>query len=185
MDIFAAIPFGSLAGGVPLSSIVSPEFAVTLEAAYRPIAPLEVGVYLRLSGGGAKPPVNSWCLAAGGSCDALGLGVGLFPRWSFIPQGELNPWLSVSGGYELLSVLNDFNAEIDYSGWEVGASAGLDWRHDPDIGVGVFVGVGLGAYTSVAVTGAPASVAGAPAIPWGNVALHGWANIGLRVVLWP
>jgi len=185
LDVFAAIPFGTLAGGIPITSISTPQFAVTLEAAWRPAVPLALGLYLRLSGGGAQPPINSWCLAAGGSCDSFGLGVGLFPRWSFIPQGEVNPWVSVNGGYELLSVVNDYQAAVDYSGWEVGASAGVDWRRDPWYGLGVFVGVGLGSYTSVSVTGAPPPAQGIPAIPWGNAALHGWVNAGLRVVLWP
>lgn len=173
-----AFPVGTLDGsGLAMSAAFTPQIVFSFDAAWRVIDPLEVGVYLRFGAGSSRPAVNDWCLAYGGWCDALDLGVGLFPRWSFAPKAPLNPWVQVGGGFEYLSAFNDF-AGIDYSGWEVGFWAGLDLRTGPAGALGFFAGARWGEFTSGAAYG------GLP-LPWGGSASHGWIDLGVRWTWWP
>ncbi len=178
MWIGAGFPAGTLdAGGLPLSSGFTPQFVLGLEASWRVADPLQLGVYLRLSGGSSRSTLNDQCLAVDGWCDAVGVGVGFFPRWSFAPRGAANPWLQVGGGMEYLSAYSE-HAGIDYTGWEVGVWAGVDFRGGPVDLMGIFVGTRWGEFTTgVAYGGLP--------LTWGGSARHGWIDVGLRCAFWP
>jgi len=76
-----AFPVGLLdASGLGLASTVSPQLTFTFEGSYRPMAELELGLYLLLGGGSAFGPLNGHCLDAGGACQALDLSLGFFPQ---------------------------------------------------------------------------------------------------------
>ncbi len=173
-----AFPTGTLDGsGTSLSSTFSPQLLVGFEASWRVADPLELGVYLRLGGGEARGSVESGCIYTGGRCDVLEIGVGFFPRWSFAPRAALNPWVQLGLGYEYLTPYNDW-AGIDYTGWEVGAWAGLDVATAPFGALGFFAGARWGQFTS----GSP--YGGLP-MPWGGSATHGWIDLGVRLAWWP
>ncbi len=173
-----AVPSGTLDGsGLSLSSAFRPQLVLGLDASWRVADPLELGVYLRLGGGASRGAVDAACLATGGRCDAFGLGVGLFPRWSFAPRAAVNPWVQVGGGLEYLTASND-SAGIDYDGWEMGAWVGVDFRAGPVGALGLFAGARWGEFTSGAAYG------GFP-MPWGGTAAHGWIDVGVRWAWWP
>jgi len=175
LGLSAAFPLGTLdASGLRLSQAVTVQFAFTFEAAYRFILPLEVGLYLRLAGGSSQPALNQYCVLAGGWCDAYNLGFGPYARYSFLPQGKVNPWIAAGFGIEWLDISNKDNvASIDYTGWEVSGSAGADWRLSPSAGVGLFVTGRWGRFEALGVTG------GLP-ITWPGSATHGWFETGVR-----
>jgi len=172
-------PLGNLgAGGLTLAEAVTPQLVLEFEAAYRFIAPLAVGAYFRLGGGSSQPALNGFCTANGGWCDSLDMGLGLFARWSFLPTREVNPWVSLGGGFEWLDVSNDGNwVSFAYTGWEVVASVGVDWRLGNSLGMGLYLQGRLAEFEAVDVTGAPTI--------WGGPTLHGWIEVGYRFVFGP
>jgi hypothetical protein len=173
-----AFPTGTLDGsGLALSSGFTPQIVLGLEAAWRVTDPLELGVYLRLGGGSSRAALNNVCLAWGGGCEALDLGVGFFPRLSFSPGAPVNPWVQVGVGFEYLSAFND-RAGIDYTGWELGAWVGLDLLTGPAGAIGFFAGGRWGEFTE------GSSYGGFP-VPWGGSASHGWVDVGVRWAWWP
>lgn len=172
-----AIPVGQLdASGLGLGQAVSPQLTFTFEGSFRPISELELGLYLLLGGGTSYGALNSYCLAVGGWCDALDLAVGFFPRWSFLPRGSINPWVMISGGFEWLSVWNEYHDAFDYTGWQVGAAVGFDMRFGPTVGSTLQLGTRWGQFTSLTVTGL------LPAIPFAP-ATHGWIDLSYKVNL--
>jgi len=169
-----AIPLGSLdASGLGLGSVVSPQLTFTFEGSIRPIVELELGLYLLFGGGTAYGPLNSYCLAAGGSCDAFDMSLGFFPRWSFLPRGSINPWVMVSGGFEWLSISNEFHDSFDYTGWQVGAAVGLDLRFASRFSTSFQLGTRWGQFTSLSVSGLLPNIGFAPAT-------HGWIDLSVR-----
>jgi len=169
-----AIPFGRLdASGLGLGSAVSPQLTFTFEGSFRPTVELELGLYLLLGGGTSYAPLNSYCLAVGGWCDAFDLSLGFFPRWSFLPRGSINPWVMISGGFEWLSVLNDYHDSFDYTGWQVGAAVGVDFRFGPSVSTSLQLGTRWGQFTSLSVSGLLPSIGFGPAT-------HGWIDLSFR-----
>jgi len=169
-----AIPAGRLdASGLALGSAVSPQLTFTFEGSFRPVAELELGLYLLLGGGTSYAPLNNYCLAVGGWCDAFELSMGFFPRWSFLPRGPINPWVMISGGFELLSVMNDYEDSFDYSGWQVGAAVGIDLRFGTNVSTSFQLGTRWGQFTSLSVSGLLPSIGFEPA-------MHGWIDLSLR-----
>jgi hypothetical protein len=182
MAFGGAVPFGILDGsGLPLSQATTTLFQITFEFGIRPVDPLVVGAYFRVGGGGARPPLSAPCLAVGVTCDSLDLGFGLLSRWGFQPRGMLNPWVAVAGGFQIFGPSSEYDVSVDYLGWEVGPSAGLDFRLGPTLGFGLYAGVRWGWFTDMNVRGIPPPLAPA----WWGAATHGWADFGVRMVYGP
>jgi hypothetical protein len=169
-----AFPVGTLDGrGLALASAFSPQATVTFEGSYRPIAELELGLQMLVGGGTSYAPLNDYCLAVGGWCDAFELSLGFFPRWSFLPRGPINPWVMVSGGFEWLSALNDYQDSFDYTGWQVGAAVGFDIRMGPLFGAGALLGTRWGQFGNLSVRGLLPN-------PGLQPAMHGWIDFSIR-----
>lgn len=174
VSIGLAIPFGRLdASGLGLGSAVSPQLTFTFEGSFRPTVELELGLYLLLGGGTSYPPLNNYCLAVGGWCDAFDLSLGFFPRWSFLPRSSINPWVMISGGFEWLSVVNDYHDSFDYTGWQVGAAVGVDFRFGPSVSTSLQLGTRWGQFTSLSVSGLLPALGFEPAT-------HGWIDLSVR-----
>ena len=174
VSIGLAIPVGRLdASGLALGSAVSPQLTFTFEGSFRPVAELELGLYLLLGGGTSYAPLNNYCLAVGGWCDAFDLSMGFFPRWSFLPRGPVNPWIMISGGFELLSIMNDYQDSFDYTGWQVGAAVGMDLRFGTNVSTSFQLGTRWGQFTSLSVSGLLPNIGFEPA-------MHGWIDLSLR-----
>jgi len=174
VSIGLAIPVGRLdASGLGFGSAVSPQLTFTFEGSFRPTVELELGLYLLLGGGTSYAPLNSYCLAVGGWCDAFDLSLGFFPRWSFLPRGSINPWVMISGGFEWLSVLNDYHDSFDFTGWQVGAAVGVDFRFGPSVSTSLQLGTRWGQFTSLSVSGLLPSIGFEPA-------MHGWIDLSIR-----
>lgn len=174
VSIGLAIPLGRLdASGLALGSTVSPQLTVTFEGSFRPTVELELGLYMLIGGGSSFGPLNGYCLAVGGSCEALDLSLGFFPRWSFLPRGSINPWVMISGGFEWLSIWNEYHDSFDYTGWQVGAAVGFDLRFGPSFSTSFQLGTRWGQFTSLSVSGMLPDIGFAPA-------MHGWIDLSFR-----
>jgi hypothetical protein len=174
VSIGLGVPVGQLdASGLGFGSAVSPQITFTFEGSYRPVAELELGLYMLLGAGSTYGPLNDYCLAAGGWCDAFDVSVGFFPRWSFLPRGSINPWVMVSGGFEWMSATNDYHDSFDYTGWLVGAAVGLDLRFSPGVSGSFALGTRWGQFTSLSVSGF------LPNLPF-SPATHGWIDLSIR-----
>ncbi len=173
-----AFPLGTLDGnGLALSRAFSAQFVLGFDAAWRLAEPFELGAYLRFGGGTSYAPINDWCLAYGGWCDAFDFGVGLLGRWSFAPRAKLNPWVALGAGYEYLDAYNEW-AGAHYGGFELGGWVGLDFNTGPAGAVGIFAGGRWGEFTVGGGYG------GLP-VAWGGAASHGWIDFGVRWTWWP
>lgn len=170
-----ALPVGRLdASGLALGAAVSPQLTFTLEGSYRATPELELGLYFLVGVGTSYDPLNGYCIAAGGWCDASQLGLGFFPRWSFLPGGAVRPWIMLSGGLEWLSIWNEYRDAFDYFGWQVGAAAGVDLRLGGSASISFQAGSRWGEFTSLSVRGMLPPIDFQPA-------LHGWVDLGVRV----
>ncbi len=175
VSIGLALPAGRLdASGLAFGLAVSPQLTFTLEGSFRPVAELELGLFFLAGGGTANPPLNDYCLAAGAWCDAYDLSAGFFPRFSLLPRGSINPWVMVSGGFEWMSVSNEYRDAFDYTGWLVGAAIGVDLRSaSSGVSLSFQLGTRWGQFTSLSVSGLLPVIDFAPA-------MHGWIDLGVR-----
>jgi hypothetical protein len=142
-----------------------------------------LGAVLDVSVGGVGAGLGPICDAYGTECSTATAQLGLFLRHDLAPLSRLNPWGSIGIGYEWLAgdVFAPYEGVesievLHASGLQFARlGAGIDWRMGA-IGLGLYATVALGRYGDVTVDGADVS---------GGTALHGWAQAGLRAILWP
>jgi hypothetical protein len=170
-----AVPLGKLdASGLALGSAVSPMWTLTFELSYRPLPELDLGILTLVGLGTSYDPLNAYCVEfAGAWCDATNVVVGAFTRVNFLPRSHVNPWIMVTGGWDFLSVSNEYQDAFDFSGWQVGAAAGVDLQWAGGGSFGFQVGTRWGEYASLTVKGY------LPAIPF-QAAMHGWLDLAVR-----
>jgi hypothetical protein len=133
-------------------------------------------------------------LAAGGAgsfgCDGCAAGsarLGIEARYSFAPAARWNPWVGYGLGFEALSVgTNDNGESIGRSGFELARlTGGVDARLVKGFGLGPYVGLSLGEYTSESTTNDSSNISATTSSPIANKSLHGWLTLGVRFVIFP
>lgn len=190
-----SIPFGKAAGGTSqnpndlatgrnLGDVVTGAFPIWLDAGYRVVPSLMIGVYAAYEFGNAGSSLSSACADCG-----VHIGrVGLEAHYHFLPWRRLDPWLGAGIGYEALTV--DFSAQgqdasVTMSGFELlQMQAGLDiaMTRPSDIwfALGPFVSFALSTYSDASCSGPGTRCDGIT-----DTAMHEWLTLGLRGVLLP
>lgn len=188
-----SVPFGRLdAGGGKLSDISSGVFPFVIDIGLKLRRWLVGGLYL-----GYSPGVVGGSLAACGaigSCSTASFRFGAQIQVHWLPGSRWNPWISYGAGFESLQLLIDTDTssgqtqqafKLTFRGAELAhLSLGLDRRFTDVIGLGPFVSVSVGSFSSASglVVGGTTVAAATQA---DERALHGWVTAGLRTTLFP
>lgn len=170
-----SFPVGKLdASGLGLGAAVTPQAIFVLEGSFRPVPPLEVGIQLLLGLGDSRPPLGDACLEVGAWCSAATVGFGPFLRFSPWPTSSVSPWIMATGGWDWLSIYDEYEDAYDFSGWMAGSAVGVDFRTSPTWSFTLQVGARLGEYASVSARGYLPPIALDPA-------LHGWVDLAFKM----
>lgn len=174
LRVGVAPALGEATGDLPMSEAMRLQFPLQLDAGWRR-GPLAAGAYL------------SWAVAAGPRCDA---GVtcsasiwrtGFAGTWHFPVPSRARPWAGAGGGWEWAasSRRNGGTIETTWSGWELFAQGGVEWRVARRIALGPYATVAAGRYTRYGVETPVESGAAAVLRP----AFHFWLHAGVRARL--
>lgn len=185
----AAIPAGKVSegSGNAMSDVFATQVPLLVELGGKPIEELFVGVYAGFGLGGVASSFEQQCNAAGVSCSTHTLRLGIEGIVYMLPGRRIDPWVGYGIGLESSSVTAETNkafASSGISGLELAhLMAGMDVRVSHYFGIGPFLDVAIGRYTSVhqdATLAAPATDQDIA-----NTATHLWVSLGARAVVFP
>jgi hypothetical protein len=169
-------------GGSSLSDGVSGQIPLWVDAGYRITPNFYVGGFLQY--GFAFIPNNSTtgCGQSGVSCSGHDVMFGVDAHYHVMPAAPFDPWVGLGFGYEILTFnlsQGSQSADVSASGWQfVNFQVGGDYHVTPSFGVGPFVALSLGQYSSASTSSGATSTSND--IP--NKAMHEWLTFGLRGV---
>jgi hypothetical protein len=184
-----SIPFGNVTATTAMSDAVGIQVPLILDIGAKPFEHVFLGAYFGIAQGGAAGAIADVCARLGVSCDGLSLRFGGQVHYAFRPAATINPWLGLAIGYEIArssgtsgknSVTNRL-AGLEF----VHLLGGVDFRLSRVLGVGPFVDLALGQYSTAETKqdagGRVTTLGGAINDP----ALHEWLTLGVRGVFLP
>jgi hypothetical protein len=185
----ASIPAGKVSegDGNAMSDVFVTQIPLLVELGGKPIEELFVGVYAGFALGGVATSFERQCNAASVSCSTHTLRIGVEGIVYMLPGHRLDPWVGYGIGLESSSVTAETNkafASRGVSGLELAhLMAGMDVRLSHYFGIGPFLDVAVGRYTSIhqdATLAAPASD-----LDISNPAPHLRVSLGVRALIYP
>jgi outer membrane protein W len=181
------IPLGSATGdstvngqtvkGASMSDTISGMIPIWLDAGYRFTPNLMAGIGF-LYGFGSVPSSQAECSQNGVSCSIHDLMFMIQGQYHIMPVGPLDPWVGLGLGYESLGL--SASAGGQSASQSVSSlpflmlQGGADYKVMPALGVGPFVALSFGQYSSISsdTPNAPTSI--------DNKAFHEWLIFGVR-----
>jgi hypothetical protein len=179
-----AIPFGTRGTtetdriDMKLSDAIKGMIPIEIDAGYLVTPDVYVGLSFQYGFGFVNTSRNPVCGQPGASCSSSDVRLGANAQVRLAPGHSFDPWLGLGVGYEWWS----FDASgpiinaVAASGLELAnVQLGGDIVAARNVAVGPFIGVSLGHYRSISMTGPavyPTEVT--------NEALHEWLEFGLR-----
>jgi hypothetical protein len=160
-----------------MSDGVKSQVPIQLDANYKINKDMAAGLYFSYGFGQIGGQLKDSC--TGVTCSASAIRVGAQGNYTFNSVASpLVPWAGVFLGYEQAKVSLSGGASGDFtlSGYELGVQVGGDYKVTPQFGVGPFIGLSLGQYTSLSASG---DAGPAPSI---DTKMHEWFTIGVRGV---
>jgi outer membrane protein W len=120
------------------------------------------------------------CNLSGADCSAHEIDFGVDAHYHLAPEQTIDPWVGLGIGYEWVTNSSSSSGSsgggtgsATLSGWQfVNFQLGADYKAQDSLGIGPFVSLSLGEYSSVSGDGASIDIP--------NKALHEWFTIGLR-----
>ncbi len=177
------VPYGDIARGGPrLEDVVERKVPLGLEIGYRFDRRFWAELFFEVAPGAAA---SSLC-AAGTSCRASDVRLGLAVLFRIAPRAWLDPWLGVGVGIEVMNAKGYDAAaaapfEWSWFGYELPfAEAGVDVAVTDRIGVGPWVSATVARFTSDSVEPVGGTTASG-AIQ--RRATHGWLSGGVKATL--
>jgi hypothetical protein len=176
------VPFGEVArDGEAVDEIVPDKFPLGLELGYRLTPRVHGDIYVEL----APARVADAACGAGGSCRAYDLRFGLLFLLRLAPGRQLDPWIGIGVGVEVLQAevqgadpaAPPGGSERRWTGIEVPLEAGVDVRISRRLALGPYVSASLAQFTSKEER--PVGGTGATG-PVDHRQLHGWLQAGLK-----
>ena len=170
-----------------MSDVFGWQVPVLVELGAKPIEELFVGAYLGFGFGGVADAYQKQCNAAGVSCSAHTVRIGFESILHLLPAQRFDPWIGYGIGVEWSTIASEassrFGAE-SVSGLELAhLMAGVDARISHYFGIGPYVDVAAGRYTSIHVDAATYSDPSDTSIA--DPATHLWVSLGARAVVFP
>lgn len=170
-----ALGLGSLAGsasgdGASMSDFTPGMIPFQVDVGYRFDGNWFAGAYFQYGIGFIK---DEAC-GGGASCSATDLRFGIEGQYHLMPGNQIDPWVGLGVGYESVGVSaseGGLSISTSVTGLEfANLSLGGDYRVSPNLGVGPYLGLTVGQYSSAFDTDIP------------EKALHMWLSIGVRGV---
>lgn len=163
-----------------LSDTVSGRVPIWLNAGYR----LNKNIYFGLFGslGFGVLPTN---VCKNVDCSADDLHFGVDGQWHFRPQTQLDPWVGIGVGYEMLFLHQQSaggSLDVKLRGFQfVNLQAGADYKVSRKLGIGPFAMGSLGQYSDIdsnlKLSGGSPQVTSSSAF---TKTFHGWVSFGIR-----
>jgi len=170
-----SLALGKAQESLKMSDFASGQVPFFLELGGKPMPYLFLGGYLGFGFGG---PAGLFKDACGGSCSAASFRIGIEAQAHFLPGALANPWVGYGIGIESLVVGRSSDESVGYGGFEFARlGAGVDFRLSKVFGVGPFVELAMGNYSTIAIGSDDGDVT--------NTALHEWLTFGARFVILP
>lgn len=185
--------------GVPLGSIdknadgssnkmsdgISGQFPIWLDLGYLITPNVMLGLYGQYGFGSLTGQIKTACdqaSVAGVSCSISDLRFGIQGQYHISPAENIDPWLGLGVGYEMLKVSlsgGGQDGSLTDKGFEfANLQAGVDFKPMPKFGVGPFVSFSFGQYGSTSSSGSASAFGAGGDIP--NKAVHEWLTFGAR-----
>lgn len=175
-----SVPVGKAWKDFSMSDITTGQLPLILDIGGKPIPELFLGAYIGFAFGKAAGFTKDTC-ELGGGCATGSFHLGIDAHWHFLPGGWLDPWVGYGIGIESLAVGESKDGTIDsygVAGFEFAhLMLGADWRPERIVGLGPFVDVSFGKYSSIT------SNSDTKDIP--DTAFHSWVTLGVRGILFP
>jgi hypothetical protein len=183
-----SVPFGDAVKGFELSDFSSVQVPLLVDLGGKPIPELFLGGYIGPSFGGAGGQTAKQCDASNASCVGVSFRLGLEAQVHLMPQSFTNPWLGYGIGVESIAIgtssSRSSTATSGLSGVELAHfMGGLDLRLSRVFGIGPFVDVALGRYSTVHFD--DGGVSRSFDIDSADRTTHGWVTLGARFVFFP
>lgn len=177
-----ALPTGDFVadstGSAPMSDLYSGAFVLGLDALYRFTPSIQAGLYFQWN----PAFVKSGICDAGVSCSGYDMRLGLEFLYAFMPDGSVNPWVSIGTGWQWTQFgasAGGVSASATFSGWEYfSLQAGVDFPLAKMFALGPYVGYSGGTYTDLSGISEIAGIPGS--IPSEIRSFHGWFQFGLK-----
>jgi len=178
-----AIPMGNIAQSTldstnVLSDSISGALPIGIDARYRFTKNWSAGLYFQYA-----PAFPKNC-PTGVSCSASNLRLGVEAVYGFLPDGGMNPWVSLGTGWEWLNgsiSRGSLKQSSGFNGWEYfNVQVGLDFQLAKMFGLGPYVGFSGGSYGSVSFTDIDGTTTSGSIA---NTAFHSWFQFGVKGTL--
>lgn len=195
-----ALPFGNASGGSTfttttgtttattmttgssLSDGVSGQIPLWVDVGYRFTPNFYIGGFFQYGFAFIPNTAATGCGQSGVSCSGHDVMFGADAHYHVLPDAPFDPWIGLGFGYETLTFnlsQGSQSADVSGSGWQfVNFQVGGDYHVMPSFGVGPFVALSLGQYSSVSVSSGGSTTSTDIA----NKAMHEWLTFGLRGV---
>jgi hypothetical protein len=173
---------GEAEDGVAMDRVFSSQLNLAFEGGLRLSPHWALGLYGDVGVGDPGRELRASCRDSGFECTATIGRFGLLLRHTFEPFSRTTPWLSAGTGFEFGDVsIDDTGGDDDvlsYRGWEaLRLMAGVDFRSNRALGVGLYAGVSFGRYTRVEDQ--------LESVDLGRQPFHTAVHAGLRFTLFP
>lgn len=170
-----SVPLGKAEGGLAMSDLFSGQVPLFIELGGKPIPYLFLGGYLGFGFGGPAGLLKQTC---GGRCSAASFRLGVEGQVHILPAGLANPWVGYGIGFESSAIGTGAEGSLGFGGVEFARlGAGVDFRISQGFGVGPFVDLSLGNYSSASIGDEDEDLE--------DTALHEWVTFGARFVVFP
>jgi hypothetical protein len=173
-------PIVSDASSLKMSDLASGQVPFIIDIGAKVIPELFLGGYFGLGFGGEAGAVKAACDANGGGCVSVSIHLGVEAQYHILPGGSANPWLGYGIGFESLAVSQGGSGSdsIGLGGFEFARfMGGVDFRVNRVFGVGPFVDLSLGRYSTVSANSVSTDLT--------SPVTHEWLTLGARFVFFP
>ncbi len=181
------LPFGNTTGAPNdgYSSLVSAQVPLMLDIGGKLNPHFFLGAYLGLGFGGVGSGLEAVCEPSSVTCLHTSLRLGAQLQYNVAPAAKVNPGVGYGIGIEASGVgarVGESQVSTALVCFELARfMAGVDFRMGSGIGVGPFVDLTLGRYSSATIDDGFDSQSG----DIEDTALHSWLTLGVRFVLFP
>jgi OmpW family len=169
-----ALPLGPADGsGDNLSDVISGAVPIWIDMGARISPSFYLGGFFQYGVGFVSSTLGSaGCNVSGVSCSMNDLMFGVDTQFHLDPTAQFDPYLGVGVGYEILNFNasgGDQSVSLSFNGFQfANLQAGLDYKPTPELGIGPFVMMSFGEYSS----GSEGSIS--------QTAIHEWFTVGFR-----
>lgn len=186
MRVGLALPSGNVDTGAPMSDSFGTQTGVLFELGGKPTPHLFIGAIFGGAAGGVGPAIQMICTNFDASCSSTTGLFGVEFQYHLQPGAQINPWIGYAAALEFASIdvvaPDGTKGSLTLNGHEwVNVMAGLDLRLNHYVGLGGYVDLGIGTYTSIDDSTDGTTMQ----IPDANQDTHMWLALGVRAVLFP